>query len=221
MTEKIKQIFPGVWKDGSLMTENSVPGIRVYGERLIKLDEKEFREWDPTRSKLAAAILNGLTQMPIKPGSKVLYLGASTGTTVSHVADIVGPNGIVYALEFSERVFRSLLQLAIRRQNIVPLLVDCRKPENYDWIEICDVLYCDLADPQETEIAIRNSEVFLKEGVLMLAIKSRSIDVTKQPEKVYEQEAAKLSAAGFTVLQQIDLAPYELDHAMIICKKLL
>lgn len=51
----------------------------------------EYRAWNPFRSKLAAAILGGIDQIHIKPGAKVLYLGAASGTTVSHVSDIVGP----------------------------------------------------------------------------------------------------------------------------------
>ena len=42
----------------------------------------------PFRSKLAAAILGGVENIWMKPGSKVLYLGAASGTTVSHVSDI-------------------------------------------------------------------------------------------------------------------------------------
>lgn len=54
-------------------------------------DKIEYRAWNPFRSKLAAAILGGVDQIHIKPGCKVLYLGAASGTTVSHVSDIVGP----------------------------------------------------------------------------------------------------------------------------------
>ena len=56
-----------------------------------KIGKIEYRVWNPFRSKLAAAILGGVDKIHIKPGSKVLYLGAASGTTVSHVADIVGP----------------------------------------------------------------------------------------------------------------------------------
>lgn len=60
---------------------------------LLKEGEKktEYRAWNPFRSKLAAAILGGVDKIYMKPGSKVLYLGAASGTTVSHVSDIVGP----------------------------------------------------------------------------------------------------------------------------------
>ena len=214
------QIFSGVFKEGkTLFTINLVPGTKVYGEKLIKKD-KEYREWDAERSKLCAAILNGLNEMPIKVESKILYLGASTGTTPSHISDIVGKKGIVYSVEFSERVFRNLLQLAEKRSNIAPIFADARKIEDYSWIEEVDVVYCDIADPQEGEIAIRNSEEFLKkDGILFVAIKSQSIDVTKNPQEVYKEEKNRLEQAGYKVLQLIDLEPWQEKHAMIVARK--
>ncbi len=214
----MKQVFNGIFRDGNrLYTVNMVPGTSVYGEKLVKKD-KEYRDWEPLRSKLAAGILNGLKEIPINEKSRVLYLGASTGTTVSHCSDIAS-KGVIYALEFSERVFRSLIELSKRRKNIIPLLADARKPEDYYWIEEVDIIYCDIADPQETEITIRNAREFLKEGGhLMIAVKSQSIDVTKNPKQVYKEEKNKLEKAGFSVLQLVDLEPHEEKHAMILAK---
>lgn len=212
----MKEIFPGVFRDGSrIYTKNLVPGKRVYGERLAG----DKREWDPTRSKLGAAIVNGLKEMPVKPGSIVLYLGASTGTTVSHVSDIVG-EGFVYGIEFAERVIRSLFELAGERKNIAAIKADARKTDEYKWVEECDVVVCDVADPQESEIAISNCEKFLRKGgYLFLSVKSQSIDVTKKPQRIYEQEKKKLENAGFEIIQMINLEPHEEKHAMIVAKK--
>ena len=128
-------------------------------------------------------------------------------------------NGIIYAVEFSERVFRALLDLSVKRKNIVPLLADARKPETYRWIEEVDVVYVDIAQPEETQIAVRNAKEFLKkDGLLFVAVKSQSIDVTKEPKKVYEEEKRKLESDGFTVLQSINLEPYEQKHAMIVAR---
>ncbi|MBI2232455.1 MAG: fibrillarin-like rRNA/tRNA 2'-O-methyltransferase [Candidatus Aenigmarchaeota archaeon] len=215
----MKEIFPGVFKDGKILyTINLTPGTRIYGEKLIKKDA-EFREWAAQRSKLAAAIMKGLKTLPVKHAASVLYLGASTGTTVSHISDIAGKEGAVYAVEFSERVFRNLLDLAKQRRNIVPLLADARKPDEYPWVEKCDVLYCDIAQPDQTEIAMRNFDGFVEEGYLLLVVKSQSIDVVKEPKKVYEEEKKKLEESGFDVLELIDLEPYEEKHAMIVAKK--
>ncbi len=214
----MKEAFPGVFKEGKrLFTENIKPGKKAYGEKLLPYQGKELREWDPERSKLAAALAKGLKNMPITRGSVVLYLGASTGTTVSHVSDIVGKEGFVYAVEFSERVFRSLLEL--NRMNIGPLLADARRPEDYEWMEDADVLFVDIAQPDQTEIALRNT-LFLKPGgLLMMSIKSQSIDVTKKPEKVYEEEKNKVKSAGFTIAELISLEPYESGHALLVARK--
>ncbi len=215
----MKDIFPAIFKDGkSLYTISLSPGTRVYGEKIVK-KEVEYREWITERSKLAAAIMKGLKTLPIKPGAKVLYLGASTGTTVSHVSDIAGKEGAVYAVEFSERVFRNLIDVAKHRRNIVPLLYDARKTDEYPWVEKCDVLYCDIAQPDQTEIAIRNFDEFIEEGYLLLVVKSQSIDVVKEPAKIYQEEKKKLEESGFDVLELIDLEPYEEKHAMIIARK--
>lgn len=164
--------------------------------------------------------MNGLKNMEIKPGSKILYLGASTGTTPSHLSDIIGKEGIIYALEFAERVFRSLSELSKKRKNIVPIFADARKSENYYWVEECDILYCDIAQPDETEIAIHNANEFLKKGgYFYIAIKSQSIDVTKVPKIIYQEEKAKLEKANFQVIELIDLEPHEEKHAMIVAKK--
>ena len=213
----MKEIFPAVFMEGNkIYTKNLVPGEKVYGEKLVN----DKREWVAERSKLAAAIIKGLKDMPIKKKSRILYLGASTGTTVSHVSDIIGSDGIVYAVEFAERVFHNLIDLAKTRKNIVPIHADARKPEGYPWVEECDAVYCDIADPQESEIAIRNAKEFLKKGgYVFVAIKSQSIDVTKPPQQVYKEESEKLKKAGLEVLQLIDLEPYEQKHAMIVAKK--
>ncbi|MBI4018290.1 MAG: fibrillarin-like rRNA/tRNA 2'-O-methyltransferase, partial [Candidatus Aenigmarchaeota archaeon] len=196
----MKEIFTGIFKSGKeLFTKNLIPGKRVYGERLVVWHGSEYREWVPQRSKLAAALVNGLQSMPVKSGSRVLYLGAATGTTPSHVSDIIGLEGVIYALEFSEKPFRSLIELAKQRPNIVPLLADARKPEDYCWVEECGVVYSDLAQPDLTEITIRNFNEFVRSGFIMLSIKSQSIDVVKPPAEIYEQEKRKLEKAGFDV----------------------
>ncbi len=218
MISKFK--FPGIYKSGKEIATLALTADIVYGEKIIRDGNKIYRVWDPTRSKLAAGVRNDLKYSPFDSGTKVLYLGASTGTTVSHISDIIGSSGIVYAIEFAERVFRPLLDLSKKRKNIAPLLADARKPENYAWIEECDVIFCDVAQPEETEIAIRNAKQLLKqEGYLFLSVKSQSINVTKNPQQVYEEEKNKLKKAGFTIIDLVDLEPYEQKHALILAKK--
>jgi fibrillarin-like pre-rRNA processing protein len=206
----------------NLATENFVPGNQVYKEKLIIKKGIEYRLWDAFRSKLAASIMNNLEDFPFENKTKVLYLGASTGTTVSHISDIVGPSGLIFAVEHASRVARDFLdRVAGFRKNVIPILQDARKPKEYFSVfGKVDVVYVDIAQPDQTEIAIRNCEMFLKkDGYFFLVIKTRSIDVTKAPKRIVEEEVEKLREK-FDVLQTIDLHPYDKDHAMVIAKYL-
>ncbi|MFN3654816.1 MAG: fibrillarin-like rRNA/tRNA 2'-O-methyltransferase [Candidatus Nitrosotenuis sp.] len=203
-----------------LATVNYVEGNQVYGEKLYRKSGVEYRVWDPFRSKLAAALIIGLNVFPIVRGTKVLYLGASTGTTVSHISDIVGHSGIVFAVEHASRVARDFLdRVANFRKNIIPILQDARHPDQYFSIYgNVDVVYSDIAQPDQTEIAIQNCKMFLKDGgYLFMVIKTRSIDVTKSPKKIIDEEIRKLESR-FTVIQNIDLLPYDKDHALVVAK---
>jgi len=217
----MKEIFPGVFKQAKdIFTKSLTPGNKVYGEQIAKHGGEEYRRWDPNRSKLGASITNGQKTSVLEKGSKVLYLGAASGTTISHISDIVQQSGAIYAVEFSERPFRDLTNVVKVRKNILPILADARKPEQYDWVEEVDLVFADVAQPDETEITIRNADRFLKiGGYVMIAVKSQSIDVTKDPNQVYKEESEKLKRAAYTIVESIQLDPYETAHAMLIAKK--
>ena len=221
MEEDKKNIF-WVKTEGEkkLATENLVPGNQVYKEKLVLKKGIEYRVWDPFRSKLAASIMKDLEEFPFQEKSSVLYLGVSTGTTISHISDIVGPKGIIFGVEHSSRVARDFLdRVASHRKNIIPIIQDARRPQDYISVyNKMDVVYSDIAQPDQTEIAISNCKLYLKNnGYLFLVIKTRSIDVTQPPKKIIESELRKLKI-NFEILQQIDLYPYDKDHAMIIAK---
>jgi len=203
-----------------LATENLVPGNQVYKEKLVLKKGIEYRVWDPFRSKLAASIMKDLEEFPFQEKSSVLYLGVSTGTTISHISDIVGPKGIIFGVEHSSRVARDFLdRVASHRKNIIPIIQDARRPQDYISVyNKMDIVYSDIAQPDQTEIAISNCKLYLKNnGYLFLVIKTRSIDVTQPPKKIIKDELKKLRT-NFQILQQIDLHPYDKDHAMIIAK---
>jgi len=217
---EMTQKFKGVYEiDGNIATENLNPGVKVYGERLVEIEDKEYRIWDPRRSKLSAAILNALETFPFKEDSKVLYLGASAGTTPSHISDIC-KTGLIYSVEFSPKMMRKLADLSHDRKNIIPILDDATKPKNYmNLLQKVDVLYSDVAQPNQSELFMDNSRLYLKEngyGILML--KSRSIDVTKAPKKIFKEEESKLKTNGFKVIEKIKLEPYEKDHMAFVCE---
>lgn len=219
---EIVEIFDSVYKYGSqgiLVTKNLTPGRTFYGEPVYEVEGVEYRSWNPTRSKLGAVILKGLKELNIKPGSLVLYLGVASGTTVSHVSDIVGVEGHIWGLDFAPRAVRDLLDNVTRhRKNISPILGDARQPQQYDQlVQPVDVVFADVAQPDQAEIIAKNAKRFLKEGgTIMLSVKARSIDVKEDPKVIYESQVKVLEEAGLEIVDVIELEPFEKDHAMII-----
>jgi len=222
---KFKDIYEVTLEDGAkrLATKNLTPGLNVYGERLVKLKGVEYRVWDAFRSKLAGAIIKGVQNVPIEAGSKVLYLGAASGTTPSHVSDIVGETGYVYCVEFAQRSIRDLVtNVATFRPNISPIMNDARMPERYAMFISgkVDTIYCDVAQPEQAKLLADNADVFLKpQGWVMLACKSQSIDVTMDPNAVYQLEAKVLKNRGFEVKEIVPLDPFDKLHAMIVAQR--
>jgi fibrillarin-like pre-rRNA processing protein len=218
-------IFQAALEDGShrLATRNLTPGRNVYGEQLIHFKKIEYRVWDAFRSKLAASILKGVQNVPIKPKHRVLYLGAASGTTPSHVSDIVGEAGHVYCVEFASRSIRDLINNVIAyRTNMSPFLEDARLPQRYAMFiqGKVDDIYCDVAQPEQAKVLADNADLLLKpDGWIMFAVKAQSIDVTKEPSAVYQQEIKVLKSRGFKVEEVVGLEPYDKAHAMIVAHK--
>ncbi|MEJ2271483.1 MAG: fibrillarin-like rRNA/tRNA 2'-O-methyltransferase [Candidatus Bathyarchaeota archaeon] len=220
--------FPGIYwitsedRSRKLGTKNFAPGFSVYGERRVSFNHEEYRFWDPYRSKLAAAILNGLDSVPIFPESKVLYLGAASGTTASHISDIVGEEGQVYCIEFSSRSLRELVNnVCTHRYNMLPILADARLPASYScMIGQVDSIYFDVAQPEQAKILADNSDIFLiKKGWVMITIKAQSIDVTKEPTDVFKKEIEILKSRGFDIHSVINLEPFDKAHVMVVAQK--
>jgi len=222
---KFAEVYQTFLEDGAqrLATRNLTPGRTVYGEKLIRFKKVEYRVWDAFRSKLAAAIIKGVQTVPITLGNRVLYLGAASGTTPSHVSDIVGEEGHVYCVEFASRSIRELVNnVAAYRLNMSPFLEDARFPEKYAMFipGKVDCIYCDVAQPEQAKILADNADVLLKpSGWVMLAVKSQSIDVTKDPLVVYKQEAKVLKKRGFDIREIVRLEPYDKAHAMIVAQR--
>eukprot|EP01118_Nematostelium_gracile_P005918 TRINITY_DN1888_c0_g2_i1.p1 TRINITY_DN1888_c0_g2~~TRINITY_DN1888_c0_g2_i1.p1 ORF type:complete len:306 (-),score=102.10 TRINITY_DN1888_c0_g2_i1:728-1645(-) len=215
-------VFVAHGKESALLTKNLVPGESVYGEKRIAVEEPtgkvEYRVWNPFRSKIAAAILGGIENIWIKPGSKVLYLGAASGTSVSHVSDVVGPTGVVYAVEFSHRSGRDLINVAKKRTNVIPIIEDARHPQKYRMlVGMVDTLFADVAQPDQARIFALNAQYFLKNGgKFVMSIKANCIDSTASAEVVFAREVKKLQEENFKPSEQITLEPYERDHAVVV-----
>ncbi|KAL8724938.1 MAG: hypothetical protein Q9181_006607 [Wetmoreana brouardii] len=231
---------PGVFvargKEDMLVTKNLNPGESVYGEKRVTIEtaipaltngdntsvptttKVEYRVWNPFRSKLAAGILGGLDDIFIRPGSKVLYLGAASGTSVSHVADIVGPQGTVYAVEFSHRSGRDLINMATHRTNVIPIIEDARHPLRYRMlVGMVDVVFADVAQPDQARIVGLNCHLYLKVGGgVVVSVKANCIDSTAAPEAVFAREVGKLREERIKPLEQLTLEPFERDHCIVV-----
>ncbi|CAG8950563.1 hypothetical protein HYALB_00001685 [Hymenoscyphus albidus] len=227
-------IFVARGKEDMLVTKNFCPGESVYGEKRVsvensggtnedgtpKVTKTEYRVWNPFRSKLAAGVLGGLDEIFIKPGAKVLYLGAASGTSVSHVADIVGPTGTVFAVEFSHRSGRDLINMATHRTNVIPIIEDARHPLRYRMlVSMVDVIFADVAQPDQARIVGMNAHLFLKVGGgIVISIKANCIDSTAPAEQVFAREVQKMREERMKPLEQLTLEPFERDHCVVVAR---
>jgi fibrillarin-like pre-rRNA processing protein len=212
----------GVFKEkNQIFTKNpkNCKRYKVYNERIIKLKNEEYRSWNPYRSKLAAAILNKL-EFKIQSDMNILYLGAATGTTVSHISDIIS-DGLIYAIENSPVAMKKLLDVCEKRKNILPILENANHPERYTYlISQIDFIYQDISQRNQAEIFITNTERYLKKGYYsILMVKARSIDVSLKPKEAYGKVQRTLKENGLKIVKIIDLSPYEKDHAAFLITK--
>jgi fibrillarin-like pre-rRNA processing protein len=208
----------GIYKrNDKLFTQNpeACKGIKVYNEQLITEEDREYRSWNPFRSKLAAALLKGLS-LDIPADSQILYLGAATGTTVSHLSDIV-TNGMVYAVETSPVATIKLLKVCEKRPNIIPILADANHPERYrNLVPAVDLVYQDISQRNQADIFYRNITAYLKpKGIGLIMVKARSIDVALKPKQAYDLVGSYLQQQKLKIKKTIELAPFEKDHAAL------
>jgi fibrillarin-like rRNA methylase len=187
------------------------------GEDVIDYEGLLYRPWNPSVSKLASMLLKGM-KVPLKRGSKVLYLGAASGTTVSRVADIA-VGGIVYAVEFAPRPARDLLKAIENRINVVPVIADARYPEKYPpFIDSVDAIYQDVAQPDQAGIAIANADKYLKDGgTLVLAIKAKSVSSTNNVGDIFRSELKELETR-FDIVDKMSLEPLHHNHMAVMGK---
>lgn len=211
---KKKHALPHVWWVGrDLATENLVPGVSVYGERLVE----NLRLWDPTRSKLCAALLKNM-KPNITEDLLVLYLGVASGTTASHMSDIIR-KGMIFGVDFAQRVMRDFYFLCEQRHNLAPIMGNANNPEEYAFVPKVDFLYQDVAQPNQSKILVKNAEFFLRSrGYAMYMIKARSIDVRARPKDIFAMETKFLQDSGFEVLDSKDLRPFERDHMALLLR---
>jgi fibrillarin-like pre-rRNA processing protein len=214
MTDREDILFSG----GRPMTLSADPGKRMYGERLIRVSGKEYRDWDPNRSKLSAYLCLGGSFFPFESSSHVLYLGAASGTTAGHISDIA-IDGRVYCVEYSQRTFRDLVGNCETRRNMIPILGDALSPEGYGFaVERADIVYQDVAQKGQADILVKNMEYFSARYGFM-TIKARSEDVTAPPEEIFGKASERLRNRGVDILEVLPLEKYEKAHAMMVVER--
>jgi len=185
-------------------------GPPVYGEPT----DGEWRRWDRSRSKLGV-LLDREVETGLTADSRVLYLGAASGTTVSHVADFAGPT---YAVEFAPRPMRDLVGVAEDRETLFTLLKDAREPETYAHVvEPVDVIVQDVAIRGQADVALANRQFLDEDGRLVLAVKARSEDSTRNPDAVFEDVLERLED-GYEILHTESLAPFHDDHLGVVAR---
>jgi|TARA_B100001996_G_scaffold66530_1_gene48243 fibrillarin-like rRNA methylase len=230
MANKPRKIVWGVRREGrNLWTRNAVKGISVRGERRKRDGRIEWRRWDPTRSKVAAAILRTREEpsslLPT-PGSTCLYLGASSGGTVSHIHDFVcgaenHHGGQLVAVEISPRMVRDLVKLSDRRPGLVPVLGDARKPEQIaafirgkaNWI------HQDLSIADQAETFVKMATSFLAPGGIgLLSLKAASERASEGDDNSRFQKAEQILRDSDLVFQErMDLKGLEEQHVVFSC----
>jgi len=212
------EIQPGIFGQGELIyTLNRNAGEEVYGEDLINENGEEYRSWEADRSKAGAAVQKGV-DLDLEKDDIVLYLGAASGTTVSHFSDIL-EEGLVVGVEYSDTVARKLVRLAEQRDNIAPVLGDARNPEGYEHlIQEADVVFQDISQRDQPEIFTKNVEKYMKEdGTALIAVKAKSISDSRDPEDVYRKVKDKLTEK-LEIVEETTLDPYETDHLFLRLK---
>jgi len=211
--------IPGVYqRKDKLYTKNpdQCKGTKVYNEQLMTENDTEYRSWNPFRSKLAAAILKGLA-ITLQQDSQVLYLGAATGTTVSHLSDIL-TKGTIYAVESSPIAMSKLLTVSTTRANIIPILENANHPERYtNLVPPVDLVYQDISQRNQADIFTRNMIHYLQQqGTGIIMVKARSIDVALKPKQAYDLVSTYLQTHKLKVKKPLELTPYEKDHAALL-----
>lgn len=214
-----KTKYEGIYAEKNEYYTKSMVRGSVYGERVIKRNDEEYRHFSRSRSKLAAYIHKG-GFYSFKKDSVVLYLGAGAGTTLSHISDIC-VNGKIYAVEFSKNAMKELSIKMMMRKNVFPILLDARFPHTYRAIiDDVDIIYQDVAQREQLGIFLKNANLFLKSGGCgIIMVKMRSIDVSMDIKKIHLQIRKSLEKRGMRIITDITLDPYHRDHGAFAVMK--
>jgi fibrillarin-like pre-rRNA processing protein len=178
---------------------------------------KSKENWNPNKSKWKAALEKGLDIKP-KENDNILYLGASSGTTVGQISNLT--NGIIFAVENSPDMAIELVKLAEKKKNIAPIFSDARNTEYIKksiFGKEINILFQDIPSTDQVEILIRNSELLAKDGKILFSLKTQSI--SQQSPQITCREAEIKLNEKFKILSKISLEPYHKKHYFFVLKK--
>ncbi len=191
----------------------SLDNISYFNEQI----KNGYREFDPRRSKLAAAIIKNISLLPLKRNQDILYLGAAHGYTASFISDII-ERGMIFCVDFAPRVVRDLYLICEKRKNMIPILANASHPEEYEKrITNVNVIYQDIAHKEQVNILLKNLKFLKKKGHVLLAIKARSIDVTRNPRDIYKDVEMSLKDK-LKIIDKKVLDPFQKDHCFFVCQ---
>ena len=204
-----------------LATLNNAGINEAYNEKLTEINGKQYNVWNPYTSKLAAAIVNGMEIFPILEKTKVLYLNTTIEKTLSHISDIIGMNGKIFVVrDMVENSKNFLEKVRNNRVNIFSITREKGVPARFSSTEMVNVVYVDITQHNETEVAIQNCKNYLRNGgFLMLVVPTKKIDFINNPSKQNLEEMQKLQSS-FEITQQVNLTDFFKEHSMIIAKYL-
>ena len=227
------QLAWGIRKEGrTLWTRNAVKGISVRDERRKKDSRIEWRHWEPQKSKVAACLLKTKldpSELIPEVGSTCLYLGASSGTTVSHIHDHVcgsgnHHNGQIVSVEISPRMMRDLSKLSELRPGLIPVLGDARKPTVISPYlrDKVDLIHQDISVADQTKSLWNISEIFLKDdGIGLLSLKAASERWIEGGDDSRFKSAKELieSNSKVELIENVDISHFEGQHRVFVIRK--
>ncbi|KAL8150026.1 hypothetical protein AgCh_006875 [Apium graveolens] len=213
---RFEGVFIAKGKENFICTRNLVPGEALHGEELLYIQNEdkitvEYRVWNPLKSKLGAAILCGLKNITAKPGSRVLYLGDVCETTVSHLSDLVGSDGVVYVVGFSDFV----VNMVDKRPNVITIF---EKPSNH-WkyrmvVSMVDAIFADIVHPQQVNWFISNAQYYLRAGGhYMISTRAINVDLTGQGKDLFATHPGQME---FSPTELVMLEPIMREYVMLV-----
>ena len=206
-----------IFKNRLTLVVKNLDNKKIFDERIVKKNKNEYKIWMPYKSKLAAAIYNGLEIFPIKKDSILLYLGSEIESTASFLSDIVGENGLIYCIqEKDQSEIRNMKELADKRTNVIPLIYEIRHPKEYSSLEAktVDIIYADIKDKNLLEILLENCKIYLrKKGFLIFVIPTSDLI---ELDNGNNNLGRKIN--GLEIIQIINLNSYHKKHSIIIAR---